>query len=79
MKRCGGLTAKAAAIPSWNISEKSGQNWLLVRFIAILIQFGGVVIGGTPEKYGIKEIFSCFVRFLCFAGSPAVRVGLYDM
>ena len=54
MKRCGGLTAKATAILSWSISEKFGQSWLLVRFIAILIQFGDVVIGGTLEKYGIN-------------------------
>ena len=55
MKQCGDLTARVTVILSWNISGKSGRSWLLVRFTVILIQFGGVVIGGTSEKYGIKE------------------------
>ncbi len=49
------------------------------RFTVILIQFGGVVIGGTSEKYGIKENFSRPICFLCFGGSPDVRLSLYDM
>ena len=38
-----------------------------------------VVIGGTSEKYGIKENFSRPICFLCFGGSPDVRLSLYDM
>lgn len=73
------LTARVTVILSWNISGKSGRSWLLVRFTVILIQFGGVVIGGTSEKYGIKENFSRPICFLCFGGSPDVRLSLYDM
>ena len=79
MKQCGDLTARVTVILSWNISGKSGRSWLLVRFTVILIQFGGVVIGGTSEKYGIKENFSRPICFLCFGGSPDVRLSLYDM
>ena len=68
MKQCGDLTARVTVILSWNISGKSGRSWLLVRFTVILIQFGGVVIGGTSEKYGIKENFSRPICFLCFGG-----------
>lgn len=59
--------------------RKIRGSWLLVRFTVILIQFGGVVIGGTSEKYGIKENFSRPICFLCFGGSPDVRLSLYDM
>lgn len=38
-----------------------------------------MVIGGTSEKYGIKENFSRPICFLCFGGSPDVRLSLYDM
>ena len=31
------------------------------------------------EKYGIKENFSRPICFLCFGGSPDVRLSLYDM
>ena len=74
MKQCGDLTARVTVILSWNISGKSGRSWLLVRFTVILIQFGGVVIGGTSEKYGIKENFSRPICFLCFGGSPDVII-----
>ena len=79
MKRCGALTARAAVIPSWNTSEKSGRSWLLVPFTVILIQFGGAVIGGTFKKYGAEENFSRSVCILCFDVSPAVRLGLYGV
>lgn len=52
---------------------------LAVLSTVILIQFGGVVIVGTSEKYGIKENFSRSVCFLCLGGAPAVRLSLYDM
>ena len=73
MKQCGDLTARVTVILSWNISGKSGRSWLLVRFTVILIQFGGVVIGGTSEKYGIKENFlvlsaSCVLVALLMLG-----------
>ena len=72
MKQCGDLTARVTVILSWNISGKSGRSWLLVRFTVILIQFGGVVIGGTPKKYGTKEIFPAIIPLLFGSGiSPA--------
>ena len=79
MKQYGGWIARAAAAPSWNILEKSGRNWLLLRFTAILIRFGGAVTGGTLEKHGVKENFSRPVFVLRFAGPPAVSIGLYGM
>lgn len=33
-----------------------------------------MVIGGTSEKYGIKENFSRPICFLCFGGSPDVII-----
>lgn len=57
MKQCGDLTARVTVILSWNISGKSGRSWLLVRFTVILIQFGGVVIGGTSENMELKKTF----------------------
>lgn len=74
-----GLTVRVTVILSWNISEKYGRSWLAVLSTVILIQFGGVVIVGTSEKYGIKENFSRSVCFLCLGGAPAVRLSLYDM
>ena len=68
MKQCGDLTARVTVILSWNISGKSGRSWLLVRFTVILIQFGGVVIGG---KFG-NDIDSGLPDITHILGSPSV-------
>ena len=47
--------------------------------MVILIRSGGVGIGGTAEKYGVKEILSCFVVVLRFDGSFAAFAGLYGL
>ena len=72
------LTARVTVILSWNISGKSGRSWLLVRFTVILIHGWGVVIGGTSENMELRN-FSRPICFLCFGGSPDVRLSLYDM
>lgn len=71
--------AKETVIPLWSISEKSEVNLPQCHFIVILIQFWGVVIGGTLKEYGVKEIIPRLIRFLCFAVPPVVRAGFSDM
>ena len=74
-----GLDGDGIATRSWNIFGKYGLSLQHIRCTITLKQFGGVVIGGTSEKYGIKENFSRPICFLCFGGSPDVRLSLYDM
>ena len=72
MNLCGDWMGTGIATRSWNIFGKYGLSLQHIRCTITLKQFGGVVIGGTPKKYGVKKVFSCFVCFLCFTGSPAI-------
>ncbi len=80
MNLCGDWMGTGTATRSWNISGKSALSLQHIRCTITLKQFGGVVIGGTSKKYGIKEIFSCLIPLLFGSGiSPAVGLSLFDM
>ena len=76
MNGCGDWTGMGTATRSWSIFGKYGQSLQHTRSTIILRQFGGAVIDGTPEKYGVKEIVPGFVCMLRLAGLPAVRACL---
>lgn len=61
MSVCGALTGTETAIQLWSISGRYVLNLQYIHCIITLKRFGGAVIGGTPEKYGTKEIFSPFI------------------
>lgn len=52
--------------------RKYALNLQHIHCIITLKRFGGVVIGGTPKKYGTKEIFPAIIPLLFGSGiSPA--------
>ena len=60
------------AIQLWSISGKYALNLQHIHCTITLKQFGGVGIGGTPKKYGTKEIFPVIIPLLFSGGiSPA--------
>ena len=60
------------AIQLWSISGKYALNLQHIHCTITLKQFGGVGIGGTPKKYGTKEIFPAIIPLLFGSGiSPA--------
>ena len=60
------------AIQLWSISGKYALNLQHIHCTITLKRFGGVVIGGTPKKYGTKEIFPAIIPLLFGSGiSPA--------
>ena len=57
MKQYGELMEMGTVIPSWNISEKSGQSWRHIHSTATLKRFGGAATNGTLKEYGPEEGF----------------------
>ena len=60
------------AIQLWSTFGKYALNLQHIHCTITLKRFGGVVIGGTPKKYGTKEIFPAIIPLLFGSGiSPA--------
>lgn len=71
-ERVWGLDGDGTAIQLWSISGKYALNLQHIHCTITLKQFGGVGIGGTPKKYGTKEIFPVIIPLLFSGGiSPA--------
>ena len=72
MSLCGAWMGTETAIQLWSIFGKYALNLQYIHCIITLKRFGGVVIGGTPKKYGTKEIFPAIIPLLFGSGiSPA--------
>ena len=72
MSLCGAWMGTETAIQLWSIFGKYALNLQHIHCIITLKRFGGVVIGGTPKKYGTKEIFPAIIPLLFGSGiSPA--------
>ena len=72
MSLCGAWMGTETAIQLWSTFGKYALNLQHIHCTITLKRFGGVVIGGTPKKYGTKEIFPAIIPLLFGSGiSPA--------
>ena len=72
MNLCGDWIETETAIQLWSIFGKYELSLQHIHCTITLKRFGGVVIGGTPKKYGTKEIFPVIIPLLFSGGiSPA--------